>query len=75
MQPWKQKRYWIQATKLLVILMPVMALYAMGATRGLVLVCSSDSISGVWCKFGFIAYVVVTIAIARVFYVRLKPKD
>jgi len=75
MQLWKQRRYWIQAGKYLIILVPIMALYAVLGTQGLLAFCSSHTSSPLWCRFGFVVYGLIAIAIARVIDVWLRPRD
>jgi hypothetical protein len=76
MKRWKQKRYWIQACKALFTLVPVMIIYAVIATKGLVAVCAEKpSFPNWWCEVGSVGYAIVAVIIARFFYAWLKPKE
>jgi hypothetical protein len=72
-QPWKQPIYWVQALKCFATLGPVMVVYAIYGTRGLEAICAAVR-SKVWCDIAFIVYVVVAIAIVRIFFLWLRPK-
>lgn len=71
-QPWKQRRYWIQAAKCLVTLGPVMVAYAIFGTWGLEAICAAEG-SKVWCDVTLIAYVIIAIIIVRIFFLWLSP--
>jgi len=71
--PWRDRRNWIHAAKLLVTLCPVMVIYSILGGKVLVKVCGAVGPS--WCDVVFAGYVAGGVLITRYFYIWLKPKD
>lgn len=75
MSVWTDKRHWLALLKLLLILGPILAVYAYVATKGLEAVCTEKSTFGLWCTVGVVDYVIVTLVVSRFFYQWLTPKN
>ena len=71
-RPWRSRALWLAALKALIVGVPVFALYAVGASRLLVHVCSRSSPT--LCDVAYIGYVVCAIVIGRIIFVIFRPK-
>jgi hypothetical protein len=73
-RPWQRRENWVQAAKALVTLVPAIAIYSFIGTRGLEALCTQGR-SRWLCNGAFVAYVIVAVAIARLFFLWLAPRS